>query len=77
MKSIHRILLQQALLLALPLCNGFQFMSGWKMPTYDPHEEAIQERFGNKSKSSFVKESFYVVMYLLLSKKDLSIYHLA
>jgi hypothetical protein len=28
---------------------GFQFMKGWKMPTYDPQEEATQTKFGDKS----------------------------
>lgn len=31
-------------------CHAFQFMKGWKMPTYDPHEEAVKEKFGDKSK---------------------------
>ena len=30
--------------------QGFEFMKGWKMPTYDPHEQAVKERFGDKSK---------------------------
>lgn len=36
---------------ALTLCSGhaFQFMKGWKMPTYDPNQEIVQERFGDKS----------------------------
>jgi len=29
--------------------RAFQFMKGWKMPTYDPHEEAVKEKFGDKS----------------------------
>jgi hypothetical protein len=35
----------------LTLCSGhaFQFMKGWKMPTYDPNQEIVQERFGDKS----------------------------
>jgi hypothetical protein len=37
--------------LAVP-CEGFQFMSKWKMPTHDPNQEKIQEKFGDKSKSS-------------------------
>jgi hypothetical protein len=37
------------LLVLLPLCHGFQFMKNFKMPTYDPHEEAVKERFGDKS----------------------------
>lgn len=28
--------------------QAFQFMKGLKMPTYDPHEEAVKERFGDK-----------------------------
>jgi hypothetical protein len=31
-------------------CDAFQFMKDWKMPTYDPNEEAVKERFGDKSK---------------------------
>ena len=30
--------------------SSFQFMKNWKMPTHDPHQEAIEERFGDKSK---------------------------
>jgi hypothetical protein len=30
--------------------QGFQFMSKWKMPTYDPQAEQVQQRFGDKSK---------------------------
>lgn len=40
-------------LLALSTCHGFQFMKNWKMPTYDPYEEAVKEKFGDKSTSSF------------------------
>lgn len=39
------------LLIALAVPGeGFQFMSKWKMPTHDPNQEKIQEKFGNKSK---------------------------
>jgi hypothetical protein len=34
--------------LAVPT-QGFQFMSKWKMPTNDPNEEKIKEKFGDKS----------------------------
>ena len=34
--------------------NAFQFMKDWKMPTYDPNEEAVKEKFGDKSKSTAV-----------------------
>jgi hypothetical protein len=37
------------LLAAASTCHGFQFMKNWKMPTHDPHQEAVQERFGDKS----------------------------
>jgi hypothetical protein len=30
--------------------NAFQFMQGWKLPTYDPNAKAAEERFGDKSK---------------------------
>lgn len=33
----------------LPTTTAFQFMKGWKMPTHDPHAEAVQEKFGDKS----------------------------
>jgi hypothetical protein len=36
-------------LLALNGSYGFQFMKSWKMPTYDPYEEAVKEKFGDKS----------------------------
>jgi hypothetical protein len=32
--------------------NGFQWMSKFKMPTYDPNQEMVQEKFGDKSKTS-------------------------
>jgi hypothetical protein len=41
-------------LLALTKCSGFQFMKNWKMPTYDPYEEAVKEKFGDKSTFGFV-----------------------
>ena len=34
--------------------NAFQFMKDWKMPTYDPNEEAVKEKFGDKSKSIYI-----------------------
>ena len=40
-------------LLLLSVCcsvgDGFQFMKNWKMPVIDPYEEAVKERFGDKS----------------------------
>lgn len=30
--------------------EAFQFMKNWKMPVHDPHEFAVKERFGDKSK---------------------------
>ena len=36
--------------MAQPLVDGFQFMSKWKMPTHDPNQDIIEEKFGNKSK---------------------------
>ena len=32
-----------------PSVNSFQFMKGWKMPTYDPYEEEVKNKFGDKS----------------------------
>ena len=29
--------------------NAFQFMKGWKMPTIDPHQAEVEQRFGDKS----------------------------
>ena len=40
--------------LVLPASNAFQFMKGWKMPTYDPYEEAVKDKFGDKSEYSFM-----------------------
>lgn len=43
-------------LLILTLClvqtTSFQFMSKWKLPTHDPNEAKIQEKFGDKSEST-------------------------
>jgi hypothetical protein len=41
-------------ILALNGSYGFQFMKNWKMPTYDPYEEAVKEKFGDKSEFSSV-----------------------
>jgi len=35
--------------LLLPAATAFQFMSNWKMPTYDPHAEEVQAKFGDRS----------------------------
>ncbi len=40
--------------LTLVSVQGFEFMKSWKMPTYDPYEAAVKERFGDKSKNVFV-----------------------
>lgn len=32
--------------------EGFQWMSKFKMPTYDPQQDAVKEKFGDKSTSS-------------------------
>jgi hypothetical protein len=29
--------------------NSFKFMSKLKMPTYDPNEELVKEKFGDRS----------------------------
>jgi hypothetical protein len=55
------------ILLTIDNTDGFQFMKSWKMPTYDPHEEAIQERFGDKS--TFITHfdfTIYVFVFALL-----------
>jgi hypothetical protein len=36
--------------LAAAPSDGFQFMSKWKMPTHDPHQEQVEQKFGDKSK---------------------------
>ena len=43
--------MKSMLLLALVAlqANAFQWMSKLKMPTYDPQQELIQEKFGDKS----------------------------
>lgn len=38
------------LLIVVSPVYGFQFMKGWKMPIYDPKEEATNAKFGDKSK---------------------------
>ena len=29
--------------------QAFQFIKNWKMPVIDPHEQAVKDRFGDKS----------------------------
>jgi hypothetical protein len=29
--------------------EGFQWMSKFKMPTYDPQQDAVKDKFGDKS----------------------------
>ncbi|GKY97355.1 hypothetical protein MPSEU_000693900 [Mayamaea pseudoterrestris] len=36
------------LLVLASIADAFQFMKNWKMPTYDPNQEAIADRFGDK-----------------------------
>lgn len=45
-----RIPVFPAALLLAGIVDGFQFMKNWKLPTVREHSDAIQERFGNKSK---------------------------
>ena len=35
--------------LATTCTHAFQFMKDWKVPVHDPHEQAVKERFGDKS----------------------------
>ena len=34
--------------------NAFQFMKGWKMPTIDPHQAEVEQRFGDKSTFEYI-----------------------
>lgn len=34
---------------SITMVEGFQWMSKFKMPTYDPNAELIEEKFGNRS----------------------------
>jgi len=53
-----------ALLATSCVVDGFQFMSKWKMPVHDPHEDAVKDKFGDKSKLSF--KSFFSRFFLSL-----------
>jgi hypothetical protein len=37
------------ILSAATTTSAFQWMSKFKMPTYDPQQELVQEKFGDKS----------------------------
>jgi hypothetical protein len=37
-------------ILSVVSIDAFQFMKDWKLPTYDPNEEAVKDKFGDKSK---------------------------
>lgn len=43
-----RVILLYVAILATA-AEAFQFMKGWKLPTYDPNEEVSQQKFGDKS----------------------------
>jgi hypothetical protein len=54
MKSSFRSLLLVAVVAlsstpATMFVDGFQWMSKFKMPTYDPNAELIEEKFGDRS----------------------------
>jgi hypothetical protein len=38
------------LTVCLSSTGAFQFMKNWKMPVHDPYEEAVKDKFGDKSK---------------------------
>jgi hypothetical protein len=46
--------------------NGFKFMSKLKMPTYDPNEELVKEKFGDRSTYQVYVVVVVVVVYLYL-----------
>jgi hypothetical protein len=47
-------------------CDAFQFMKDWKMPTYDPNEDAVKERFGDKSKLLLLLLWLWLLLKLLM-----------
>lgn len=49
MKMIQRLLLVALIGLSVGPSTGFQWMSKFKMPTYDPNAELIEEKFGKRS----------------------------
>ena len=62
------------LLLLLPCgTTAFQFMKGWKMPTVDPHQAEIEERFGDKSAFEYLT-SFGVELVCVFNRIDLLTY---
>ena len=69
MKSLSSVVVTAVYVSALTflMCvttgNAFQFMKDWKMPTYDPNEEAVKEKFGDKSKSKIYT---YIYMHLVV-----------
>ena len=46
---IHTLLLVAAATFSSTTVEGFQWMSKFKMPTYNPNEERIAETFGERS----------------------------
>ena len=58
MKSSSVSIVALTFLMCVATGNAFQFMKDWKMPTYDPNEEAVKERFGDKSKSKYIPVSY-------------------
>jgi hypothetical protein len=55
--------------------GAFQFMSNWKMPTYDPLEEETNAKFGDKSRFRHDKEMFLFLMFVF-SQSQLVYFHL-
>ena len=49
--------------------QAFQFMKNWKMPVHDPHEQAVKERFGDKSKWALVRRLVHMIVALSLLKR--------
>jgi hypothetical protein len=51
MKLLSAVTVSVLLLAAIgtTTVDGFQWMSKFKMPTYDPQQELVQEKFGDKS----------------------------
>jgi hypothetical protein len=49
MKLVSSGTLGVLLLAVIGTTDGFQWMSKFKLPTYDPQQELVQEKFGDKS----------------------------
>jgi hypothetical protein len=49
MVRMYHLLTLLLITVGSPVVYSFQFMKGWKVPTYDPKEEATKTKFGDKS----------------------------